>query len=86
MRFVYLKESFYGPSGYYADDLAIIVLQTQVTISDVVMPVCIDWSKQYSVPNGSIGKVILLNVLDSYVKLFEHILKHKKKELTELTN
>ncbi|XP_029343828.1 modular serine protease isoform X3 [Acyrthosiphon pisum] len=55
--FVYLKESYYGPSGYYADDLAIIVLQTHVTISDVVMPACIDWFKQYSVPNGSIGKV-----------------------------
>lgn len=56
--FVYLKESYYGPSGYYADDLAIIVLHTQVTISDVVLPVCIDWSKQYSVPDGSNGKVV----------------------------
>lgn len=85
MAFVYLKESYYGPSGYFADDLAIIVLQTQVTISDVVMPVCIDWSKKYSVPNGSIGKVIFKNVLDSYVELFEHILKYKKK-LTYKTN
>lgn len=78
MGYVYLKESYYGASGYYADDIAIIVLQTQVTISNVVLPVCIDWSKQYSIPNGSNGKVILLNVLVNYVELFEHILKNKK--------
>uniref|UniRef100_A0A2H8TX70 Notecarin-D2 n=1 Tax=Melanaphis sacchari TaxID=742174 RepID=A0A2H8TX70_9HEMI len=55
---IYLKESYNGSSWYYADDLAIIVLYTQVTISDFVLPICIDWSKQYTVPNGSNGKVV----------------------------
>lgn len=63
MYLIYLKESYYGFSGYYVDDLAIIVLHTQVTISDFVLPVCIDWSNQYTVTNGSKGKVISLNTL-----------------------
>ncbi|XP_060836737.1 modular serine protease-like isoform X1 [Rhopalosiphum padi] len=58
---IFLKESYNGSSGYNTDDLAIITLSKQVTISDFVMPVCIDWSEhseQYTVPNGSNGKVV----------------------------
>jgi len=64
---IFLKESYNGSSGYNTDDLAIITLSKQVTISDFVMPVCIDWSEhseQYTVPNGSNGKVISFNTLD----------------------
>lgn len=59
MGLIYLREGYYGSSGYHAEDLAIIVLSTKVKISNVVLPVCVDWSKKYSVLNGSIGKVNL---------------------------
>jgi len=54
---IYLREGYYGLSGYHAEDLAIIVLSNEITLSDVVLPVCVDWSKKYSVLNGTVGKV-----------------------------
>jgi len=56
-----LKEGYYGASGYHAEDLAILVLPIKITMSNVVSPVCMDWSKRYSISNGSIGKVNLLS-------------------------
>eukprot|EP00102_Acyrthosiphon_pisum_P023897 XP_016661107.1 PREDICTED: low-density lipoprotein receptor-related protein isoform X4 [Acyrthosiphon pisum] len=53
---IYLKEGYYGSSGFHAEDLAIIVLSNKLKLSDVVMPVCVDWSKRYSVLNGAVGK------------------------------
>ncbi|CAI6362231.1 unnamed protein product [Macrosiphum euphorbiae] len=58
VRLIYLREGYYGSSGYHAEDLAIIVLSNKITLSDVVLPVCVDWSKKYSVLKGSIGKVV----------------------------
>ncbi|XP_050054368.1 modular serine protease-like [Aphis gossypii] len=55
---IYLKEGYYGASGYHAEDLAILVLPIKITMSNVVSPVCMDWSKRYSISNGSIGKVV----------------------------
>ncbi|XP_060870478.1 modular serine protease-like isoform X1 [Metopolophium dirhodum] len=55
---IYLREGYYGSSGYHAEDLAIIVLSNKIILSNVVMPVCVDWSKRYSVLNGAVGKVV----------------------------
>ncbi|VVC38140.1 Hypothetical protein CINCED_3A020844, partial [Cinara cedri] len=55
---VYLKNEFYGQSGFYAHDIAIIVLPTKVKISNVVLPVCVDWTSKITIPNGSLGKVV----------------------------
>lgn len=63
MGLIYLREGYYGSSGYHAEDLAIIVLSSKVTLSNVVLPVCVDWSKKYSVLNGSIGKVNLFSII-----------------------
>lgn len=60
---IYLKEGYYGASGYHAEDLAILVLPNKIMISNVVSPVCVDWSKRYSISNGSIGKVNVLSTI-----------------------
>ncbi|CAH1715675.1 unnamed protein product [Aphis gossypii] len=55
---IYLKEDYYDVSGYLAEDLAILVLPIKITMSNVVSPVCVDWSKKYSISNGSFGQVV----------------------------
>ncbi|XP_025198052.1 modular serine protease-like isoform X2 [Melanaphis sacchari] len=55
---IYLKESYYGSLGNHADDIAILVLPIKIPMSNVVSPVCMDWSKQYSISNGIIGQVV----------------------------
>jgi len=54
---IYLNENYSGARGYYAHDIAIIVLSTRVSFSNVVAPVCIDWNGKYNVSNGDKGKV-----------------------------
>lgn len=56
MDYIYLNENFHGPSKYYANDIAVIVLSNDVKISDDVLPVCVDWDKQQTNPRGT-GKV-----------------------------
>lgn len=64
MGFVYLKENYYGSSGYHANDIAIIVLPIKVNISNVVAPVCLDWTKKYTnVANGAMGKVNFFSII-----------------------
>ncbi|VVC38889.1 Hypothetical protein CINCED_3A014439 [Cinara cedri] len=55
---IYLEDNYEDSSGYYANDIAIIVLKNNVIISDAVMPVCIDWNRKYTIPSGSIGKIV----------------------------
>lgn len=57
MQTIYLKNEFYGLSGFYSHDIAIIVLPAKVKISIIVLPVCIDWSSKIIIPNNSLGKV-----------------------------
>jgi len=57
VEIVYLKEGYNGPTGFHADDIAIIVLQNRVSFSNGVAPVCIDWNGNYNVTNGVQGKV-----------------------------
>lgn len=58
---IYLKEGYYGPTVFHAQDIAVIVLQDRVSFSDGIAPVCIDWNGQYNVVNGDQGKVNLYN-------------------------
>ena len=67
MRLIYLREGYYGSSGYHAEDLAIIVLSNKITLSNAVLPVCVDWSKRYSILNGAIGKVIFFSTCITYI-------------------
>jgi len=60
VEMIYLKEDYFGGNGYYAEDIAVIVLANTITINDGVAPVCIDWNSKYVVPNGARGKVNLL--------------------------
>jgi len=62
---IYLKEGYYGASGYHAEDIAILVLPIKITMSNVVSPACVDWSKRYSISNGSVGKVNLFSIIIS---------------------
>jgi len=54
---VHLSEGYYGPLGFHAEDIAVIVLQNRVSFSNGVAPVCIDWNGIYNVSNGDQGKV-----------------------------
>ncbi|XP_016661869.1 uncharacterized protein LOC100160377 isoform X2 [Acyrthosiphon pisum] len=55
---VHLNEGYYGPLGFHAEDIAIIVLQNRVSFSNGVAPVCIDWNGKYNVANGDQGKIV----------------------------
>ncbi|CAI6344248.1 unnamed protein product [Macrosiphum euphorbiae] len=55
---VNLKEGYYGPTGFHAEDIAIIVLQNRISFSNGVAPVCIDWNSIYNVSNGDQGKIV----------------------------
>jgi len=54
---IHLSESYYGPTGFHAADIAIIVLQNRIPFSNGVAPVCMDWDGKYNVKNGDRGKV-----------------------------
>ncbi|CAI6368302.1 unnamed protein product [Macrosiphum euphorbiae] len=58
VEMIHLKEDYYGPSGFHAEDIAIIVLQDRVSFNNGVSPVCIDWSGNYNVVNGDQGKIV----------------------------
>lgn len=55
---IYIRE-YYGLSGYYFNDIVIVVLQTKVVLSGIVLPICIHWKNNPTIPNGSLGKVYL---------------------------
>ncbi|XP_003244613.1 venom prothrombin activator notecarin-D2 [Acyrthosiphon pisum] len=55
---VYLGEYYYGPSGFHADDIAIVVLQNRISFSIGVSPVCVDWMGIHTIPNGAKGKIV----------------------------
>jgi len=62
-----VKESYYGSTGFHAEDIAIIVLQSRVSFSNGVAPVCIDWNGKFNVSNGDQGKVGLLYYLNNNI-------------------
>lgn len=55
-RQVFVRE-YYGVSQYYLNDIAIVVLQTKVILSGIVLPICIHWKNNPTIPNGTLGKV-----------------------------
>jgi len=56
---IYLKEAYFGASGYYAEDIAVVVLQNSFSFSNSITPICMDWNGKYNVSNGDEGKVSL---------------------------
>ncbi|XP_060871702.1 uncharacterized protein LOC132945906 isoform X2 [Metopolophium dirhodum] len=58
VEIVYLNEHYYGASGYYADDIAIIMLKTRISFSIGVTPVCVNWSGINTITNGDEGKIV----------------------------
>jgi len=57
VEIIYLNEDYYGPNGFHAHDIAVLMLSNRVTFSNVVAPICIDWNNKYNVSNGVEGKV-----------------------------
>lgn len=57
VELIYVNDDFFGISSSYSDDIAIILLSSYVKTNDIVLPICMDWSKQYTIPNKSTGKV-----------------------------
>ncbi|VVC40317.1 Hypothetical protein CINCED_3A018266 [Cinara cedri] len=59
VELIYINNNFFGHTGFYAYDIAVVVLQTKVKISYMVSPVCMDWTDKFSIPNdGSLGKIV----------------------------
>lgn len=73
VRIIYLHEHYYGSSGNHQNDIAVVVLSEKVRFSDVVMPICMDWSTKYTVNNGDLGKVnpsfMVRLQIDTYIML-----------------
>ncbi|VVC24913.1 Peptidase S1, PA clan,Serine proteases, trypsin domain,Sushi/SCR/CCP domain [Cinara cedri] len=67
VQLIYLEDNYQHSDRYYANDIAIIVLKNNVIMSEAVMPVCIDWAKKYTIPNGSIGKIAGWGMIDKQV-------------------
>ncbi|XP_016661520.1 suppressor of tumorigenicity 14 protein homolog isoform X2 [Acyrthosiphon pisum] len=53
---IYVKEAYDGENGFYAENIAVILLENKVSFSNAVAPVCIDWNSKYKVHTGDIGK------------------------------
>jgi len=62
-----MNEEFNGQIGFYAKDIAILVLPIKITMSNVVSPVCVDWYKRYSISNGSFGQVNLFSIIFAFL-------------------
>lgn len=60
MEIIYLNDNYFGANGYHAHDIAIVSLSNKVSFSNVIAPICIDWSSQYNVKNGVEGKVSIM--------------------------
>ncbi|KAL4112689.1 hypothetical protein QTP88_016431 [Uroleucon formosanum] len=56
---IYLKEGYYGGTGFHVEDIAVIVLARKVSFANGVAPVCIDWNSIYDVKNGDQGMVTI---------------------------
>eukprot|EP00102_Acyrthosiphon_pisum_P006978 XP_003241091.2 PREDICTED: uncharacterized protein LOC100572031 isoform X6 [Acyrthosiphon pisum] len=56
---IYIKESYNGIEGSYAEDIAVILLENKVLITSDVSPACIDWNGKYMVHNGDLGKIFI---------------------------
>jgi len=65
VEMIHLNEGYYGPTGFHSDDIAVIALQSRVSFSNGVAPVCIDWNGKYNVANGDQGKVGLKYYLNN---------------------
>ncbi|CAI6350599.1 unnamed protein product [Macrosiphum euphorbiae] len=63
---IYLKESYFGASGYYAEDIAVVVLQNSFSFSNSITPICMDWNGKYNVSNGDEGKVVGWGVMENH--------------------
>lgn len=55
---VHVNQDYFGSVGHYLNDIAIIILETKATMSDVVMPACMDWNKRYTISDGENGKIV----------------------------
>ncbi|XP_026810548.1 uncharacterized protein LOC113552077 isoform X1 [Rhopalosiphum maidis] len=61
-KMIYVDEKYYGAEGFYAQDIAVIVLAKKVSFSKVVEPVCIDWDYKYNIENGAQGKIVIWEI------------------------
>jgi len=75
VRLINVKNDYNAAYGFYAGDIAVVVLATDVKINDIVTPICVDWNKTYTdyIPDGSLGKVNLFTETQSII---EPIHKH----------
>lgn len=55
-----MNEGYNGFTGLFAEDIAVIVLTKNISFSNGVVPVCVDWNNIYNVKIGDQGKVNML--------------------------
>ncbi|KAE9523066.1 hypothetical protein AGLY_016538 [Aphis glycines] len=53
---IYLQEDYHD--FFYAYYLAIIVLSNEISFSNSVTPICVDWNSKYHVLDGDKGKIV----------------------------
>lgn len=56
---IHLPSKYRGKSRNYAEDIALVELTLHVSISAVVMPICVDWlgSTLHGLRRGDVGTV-----------------------------
>lgn len=70
-----MPDNYNGSFGLYSGDISVITLTTDVSISDAVSPICVDWNNtcfNNNISNGNIGKVNLLCTYSSNIKTFKY--------------
>jgi len=69
---IYLKENYIEHDGY----IAVIVLENELSFSNDVSPICIDWNSIYNIQTGDLGKVnMLYYIVCSFINYIKYNLK-----------
>lgn len=72
MDSIYVEEDYEGDGLNYHHDIAIVKLSTKVTISNLVLPACIDWNKFYNVTSGDMGKVSCILCIINHCNIIKY--------------
>ena len=61
VREVLVPPGFSGRATRYAQDIALLDLTHSVQLHAGIMPVCVDWKREFTITPGALGTVIVIN-------------------------
>ena len=60
VRKILIPPRYYGQATSYEYDIALLYLDS-VQLHAGIMPVCVDWQREFTIPHGMLGTVIQIN-------------------------